>query len=196
MTKKEAQKVIESKYKELCETPSDINQLLPFLRQAAEWGCEHITEMGVRTVVSTWAFLAAQPKKMICYDISRYPNMDYCEKVAKAAGVDFTFHESDVLKVEIEPTDLLFIDTFHSAAQLERELSLHASKVRHMIAFHDTTTFWENAEPSYESAAKNGVNGTLGLKYAIEPFLEQNPEWEQVFRTEINNGLTIIQRMK
>ena len=47
-------------YNVLCNTPSDINEHMPTLYQFA-CTCSHITEMGVREVVSTWAFLNAKP---------------------------------------------------------------------------------------------------------------------------------------
>ena len=44
------------------ETITDIREhLLTLMFYAFE--CKHITEMGVRDVVSTWAFLAAKPNK-------------------------------------------------------------------------------------------------------------------------------------
>lgn len=189
-------KSLQEKYDELCATRSDINEHLPTLKQFAE-KCEHITEMGVRGVVSTYAFLMGGPKKLIGYDIGEYKGaVDECRQIARAAGLDWEFKLADVLKVEIEETDFLFIDTFHSMLQLQKELSLHAKKVRKYIGFHDTTTFWENSEPSYESASANKVNCKEGLKYAIEPFLAYNPEWRVVYRTEKNNGLMIIERCK
>ena len=52
--------MIENYYNNLVNTPSDINEHLPTLRKYAE-ECDHITEMGVRWIVSTYAFLAAKP---------------------------------------------------------------------------------------------------------------------------------------
>ena len=59
---------LENNYTIRCEQPSDINEHLPTLKKYAE-ECEHITEMGVRWVVSTFAFMAGLPKKLISYDI-------------------------------------------------------------------------------------------------------------------------------
>lgn len=184
---------IQEKYEEKVATPSDINQLLPFLKEYAE-KCETICEMGVRDPTSTYAFLAAKPKKIVSYDIGRYPTVDLVEELAKAEGLDFTFILADVLKVEIEEADMIFIDTFHSKLQLERELALHSHKAKKYIGFHDVATFWENAEGVYDSASANQVDGKEGLRYAIEPFLKNNPQWKEVFRTDINNGLLIIER--
>lgn len=70
-------KIIE-KYNNLCKTPSDIYKLLPYLHNYAK-KCKHITEMGVRTPTSTYAFLAAKPYKLISYDISRSTRVDEVE---------------------------------------------------------------------------------------------------------------------
>ena len=44
-----------------CNLVSDINEHLPTLKRYAE-DCDHITEMGVRWLVSTIAFMMGQPK--------------------------------------------------------------------------------------------------------------------------------------
>ena len=189
-------KTLQQKYDELCATRSDINEHLPKLKEYAE-KCDHITEMGVRGVVSTYAFLMGKPSKLIGYDIGEYKqNVDECKMIANSEALNWEFILADVLKVEIAETDFLFIDTFHTAEQLKRELKLHAGKVKKYIGFHDTTTFWEKGEPSYESVSDKGTNCGMGLKYALEPFLAYNPEWKVVYRTEKNNGLTIIERIK
>jgi hypothetical protein len=81
--------MIENKYNELVNTSSDINEHLPTLRRYAE-DCEHITEMGVRWVVSTYAFLVAQPKTLVSIDIQLPEtwgaNLKPIEEGAKAIG--------------------------------------------------------------------------------------------------------------
>lgn len=180
---------IKEKYELAKSTPSDINEHIEVLYGFA-LGCKHITEMGVRGVVSTWAFLHAKPEKLVSYDIAMHPNVKEAIHIAKNEGANFEFIENDVLKVDIDHTDFLFIDTFHSATQLERELKLHAGKVKKYIGFHDTFTYWEKGEAAYEGMGD--VNCGRGLKYALEPFLEANPEWKVVYRTNKNNGLTVI----
>lgn len=187
-------KTIQEKYEWAKNTTSDINEHIPVLKEYAD-KCEHVTEMGVRGVVSTYAFLNSNAKKVIGIDIVEHPNVLECQEIAENEGKDWTFICADVLKIEIEPTDFLFIDTFHTAAQLEKELALHADKVKKYIGFHDTTTFWLSGEyPANDLVASNQTNCGRGLKYAIEPFLEKHPEWKVVYRTEKNNGLLIIER--
>lgn len=170
------------------DTQSDINEHIPTIVKYAK-ECNHITEFGVRWVVSTWAFLGGYPYKMISYDkdhpsvygIDIQPLYD----ISKEIGVDFTFIQADVTTIEIEKTDLLFIDTWHVYDQMKKELELHASKVMKYIMFHDTTTF----EFIGESA------GHKGIWYAISEFLNENPNWVIHERFTNNNGLTILKRI-
>lgn len=167
------QEEIELKYNEAVETPSDINQHLPILRKYAE-ECEHITEMGVRGVVSTWAFLASKAKKVIAIDILDVAIPDV-EKLQFICAND--------LEIEIEPTDMLFIDTAHNASQCAQELKLHAKNVKKFLAFHDVGIFGEH-----------GDDGKEGLMYAINDFLANNKDWEIDYSTMVNNGLMVLCR--
>ena len=65
---------LEQIYYQKCNSPSDINEHLPTLKRYAD-ECEHITEMGVRWVVSTYAFLMSKPKKLVSIDIDPLKNM-------------------------------------------------------------------------------------------------------------------------
>lgn len=168
------QEEIQELYKKNCETPSDINELLPILKEYYD-RCEHITEMGVRGCISLSAALASNAKKVVAYDIMNV-SVPECDKLQ--------FICASTLEIEIKPTDMLFIDTAHYKEQLEKELNLHANKVNKFLAFHDIKTFWEN-----------GDNGGQGLKYAIEPFLENNTEWIVEYRTDANNGLLVLKRV-
>jgi hypothetical protein len=62
-------KTLEEIYNEKCaDIHSDIFEHLPTLKRYAK-ECEHITEMGVRWVVSTYALMMGKPKKLISIDI-------------------------------------------------------------------------------------------------------------------------------
>lgn len=164
---------LEEKYDELCRTPSDIYEHLPTLRKYAD-ECEHVTEMGVRGCVSLHAFLVSKAHKVVAYDIANVA-VPECSKL--------TFINSDVLTVDIEPTDFLFIDTLHTYDQLKSELIRHSSKVSRYLGMHDTTMFeW------------GGEDGGRGLEPAILEFLAANPEWSECYRSRANNGLTILSR--
>lgn len=142
--------------------------------------CGRITEMGVDGVNSTWAFLLSDPVSLTSIDIqnTKAPQiLNLAEQLANDNGIEFTFIQEDTLKVSIEPTDMLFIDTDHTYEQLKQELQLHADKVSTYIAFHDTIAY-----PS--------------MTRAITEFLEQNStEWEFKYESKESCGLMIIKRI-
>lgn len=180
--------LLEDLYKERCETPSDINEHLPVLKKYAE-ECEHITEMGVRWLVSTIGFLMGKPKKLMSYDIDPLENWGIKTEdiiaLAKENEVEFEFKIANTLNLEIVETDLLFLDTDHTYNQVKSELQLHGNKSRKYIVFHDTTSF-----------EFSGMNGdTIGLWPAIEEFMKDNPHWVICERFYNNNGLTILKRI-
>lgn len=176
--------------------PSDINEHLEAIKKYSQ-DCSHITEMGVRNVVSTWAFLSGNPKKYIGVDILPCP-IETAERLAKERGIDFSFIQADTLdpNFSIEPTDLLFIDTWHIYRQLSQELKIHGNKARKYIILHDTTAFGEQDEGHWEEYSKLvGQPGEKrGLWIAVMEFLEQNPHWRLLQRYTHNNGLTVLAR--
>lgn len=174
-------------YDEACHLPSDINELIPVLYDYA-CKCQSVTEFGVRGGVSTRAFFHANPKKLTCYDIRRDPNVVALFTDAKSEHKDWKFIEADVLSIEIDDTDMLFIDTFHCYEQLKEELSKHGRRAQKYIGFHDTHTFGWTPEQAY------GKYGTAGIMPAILEFLVWNPEWRIEYQTDRNNGLTVIAR--
>jgi hypothetical protein len=182
-------------YTHLCNTPSDINEYLPTLKKYSE-ECEHITEMGVRWIVSTYAFLAAKPNKLISIDI-KHPDsyggdLNKASNVAKENNIDFHFTLGDTLDINIEQTDLLFIDTWHAYDQLKKELNRHHSKVNKYIILHDTTLFAFKDEDTY--ASWGWVGSGRGIWPAVEEFLEENKEWTILERHTTDPGLTVLKK--
>lgn len=185
-------------YENECSKPSDINEHLPTLLKYAN-ECDHITEMGVRWVSSTWPLLLSNPKKMISYDIVKHPKINEVIELANENKLNYQFIESDVLKITIEETDLLFIDTLHTYNQLICELELHSDKSKKYIILHDTTSFGSVDEVIYSHASsdiKNLETKKQGLWTAVIDFLESDKgkNWEIHERHMNNNGLTILKR--
>jgi len=172
---------LEELYLGLAARPSDINEHMPVLREYAK-KANHVTEFGVRGGNSTIALISGRPRRMVSYDVIRFRNAGVIQQLA--SGTDYEFRRADVLLVEIEETDLLFIDTFHTFGQLTAELQRHAGKVKKSIMLHDTETFGRTGE--------DGSPG--GLMDAIEEFIKTSPEWSIERHFTNNNGLTILAR--
>jgi len=188
------QLLIRDNYQQACKTPSDINEHLEVLYDLAK-ECTHITEMGVRSVVSTWAFMYRNPSVLVGIDIHVHPNID----IALNAYPKWKFIQADTLKIDIEPTDLLFIDTLHIYSQLKKELFKHGYKAKKYIVLHDTTTYGTSDEPTDwqtpEIMENYQTENKKGLMPAVNEFLEFNKEWYIYRQYTNNNGLTILKRL-
>lgn len=207
-----ARGIIKSNYRRVIATQSDIWEHLPILRQYASRS-EKIAEMGVRDIVSTWAFIYGLIGKdnatLYSIDINTPPNIDKVLKYAQGAGVNMKFIKENSILVNLPPSgdlyavDLLFIDTWHIYGHLKRELNKHHNNVGKYIIMHDTTVDAIHGESIRcnmninEQAKMSGYpihEITRGLWPAILEFLEENVEWNLVHRYENCNGLTILQR--
>ena len=181
-------------YHDARRVPSDIYEHLDVLRTLAE-SVEHVTEFGVHDGTTTTAFLAAQPKRVVSYDINRDPNIDVLASVA--GKTSFEFNQRSTLAGPIEETDLLFIDDLHTYSQVSQELAMHAGSVRKYIAFHDVSTLGYHDEtgppwapPPPDPSAKQGIMP------AISEFLREHPEWRIVQLFGHNNGLMVLARVR
>jgi len=173
--------------------PADIWEHLPLLRQLAS-KCDHVTEFGVREGMgSTVAFLAAQPRALVSWDVNPYSivNQRIADLIWRAGRTDFQPRVGGTLQIVIEPTDLLFIDTLHTYAHLRAELERHCDpveqKVKKYLVFHDTATFGTKGEDGSEP----------GLRAAIRWYQKCHafPLWELIEDRENNNGLVVLRRI-
>ena len=153
----------------------DINEHLPYLAGLAL--DKTVVELGFRTGRSTSAFLFGGAKHVTVYD--KHPCKASALRFENLAPGGFEFIQADTLKVVIPPCDILFIDSYHSGEQLDKELRLHSRRCS-MVVLHDTTTF-----------AEVGEGNTKGLLWAVRKFVA-----ETAFRVRVafpnNNGLTVL----
>lgn len=172
-----------TEYLNACSTVSNINEHLPILHEFAS-KVSHVTEFGVSEGCSTRAFLNADVT-LRSYDLFHNPTAQVVFDIAKGQGKNVEYIMADVTKIEIEPTDLLFIDSWHTYAQLKTELELHSKKVKKYLMFHDTHTFGTKDE---------GEHTNIGLLAAIIEFVINNPQWKFILHKTNNNGLTVLER--
>lgn len=207
---------LKEKIELISKKPSDINEhILNMIDYAKD--CNHITEMGVRSIISTWAWmyglrdessgikyifhkLFKPTKKLVSYDL-QHPSkwgasIQDVYDTAEYYKINFEFHEKNVLDVDIDKTDLLFLDTWHSYKQLKSELSLHSDKARKYIIFHDTTSYAYKDERFYEKWGDEWKGEGIGIWKAIEEFLNSSKNWKLQKRYMHNNGLTVIKRIR
>jgi hypothetical protein len=172
----------EQLYQDACNQTTDINEHLPRLAELAS-ECSHVTELGVGHAMSTRGFLRHNVV-LHSYEYKPHDHIPPFFEQLREGGRDVTLHIADTRAVEIEPTDMLFVDSLHIYEQVQKELELHAGKVRKYIGFHDTTTF-----------AEHGEFGGRGIWPAVQEFIDSHPEWQMIERRTNNNGLTILKRV-
>jgi cephalosporin hydroxylase len=186
-------KTLDDYYLEVCNNPSDIYEHMPILSSLSEQ-CSSVVEIGVRSMVSSWAFLHGLSKstgtfrEITCVDIV-HPNSygadvryaDFSEECSRL-GIVFEFKKDSSLTMLPISCDLLFIDTVHNYEFLSVELSRHGPFAKKFIAMHDT-----------EICKTIGHDHGGGMWKAVEEFLSEYPfEIFQHFTN--NNGLTILRR--
>lgn len=199
--------IITKNFFEKCYSISDIHEHLPTLYKYGT-DCVHITECGVRNVVSSYAFARSilnKPNgKLVQVDLESNDNIVKFGNECKEEGINCVFYNQSDLECPMEPTDLLFIDTWHIYGHLKRELQRWHEYVRKYIIMHDTTVDeWEGETirckwDPFQQSQQTGIpvkEITLGLWPAIEEFLQNHPEWKIKERFTNNNGLTILYRV-
>tara|TARA_B110000977_G_scaffold100332_1_gene131666 strand:- start:2021 stop:2599 length:579 start_codon:yes stop_codon:yes gene_type:complete len=186
---------IEGEYKKVKNTFSDINEHIELLYTLG-MECDKICEMGVRDGASTRAFLNTNAS-LRSYDIELNQEVVMLFNRAKQVGKDVTYEKANVLNIDIDQCDLLFIDTWHSGSQLKRELKIHGNKANKYLIFHDTQTYGcRDEKENWRDFADKRPMPNEGLIAPIINFVIENPEWKfKEFRTN-NNGLTVLERTK
>ena len=198
-------------YTDVNSTPSDINEHIATLyRYATE--CERITECAARPAISTWAFLKGlidgghENKEFTLVYTSYYPNIEVAKHAAIQCGLNAKFIKGNDLMVELERTDLLFIDSWHVYGHMKRELEKLAPLTQKYIIMHDTTIdayYGESIRVGWNIKQQSIDSGipvdeiAKGIWPAIEEFLAVNADqWTLHERYVNNNGLTILKRIK
>lgn len=200
---------INSKYNELCNRSSDINEHLPTLYKYAR-ECETVFETGVRGCISSWALTKGllengkESRSLFMNDISPC-NISELLNATKDLPIKMDYKWMNNLQLDLPyRVDMTFIDTWHIYGQLKRELEKFSKVTNKYIAMHDTTVDeihgetirckWNAVQQSKESGYPvEEIN--CGLQKAIDEFLAAHPEWTLDVRYRNNNGLTILRRV-
>ena len=131
---------LEAEYERLAAEPSDINQHLPtFVDLVDELNATHVIELGTRTGVSTvawlWALTGTQGR-LTSIDIDEQPDIDRHDHWTFIQGDDL---DPDIV-AQLEPADIVFIDTSHHYDQTLRELNVYRWLVKPggVIVLHDS----------------------------------------------------------
>lgn len=191
-----------------CNRYSDIFEHLPTLEALAR-SCNSIIELGVRKVVSSWAFahglLYAQgEKKLLMNDIVDC-DIEMLKTECTKCGIDVKFVACNDLDLEVDGMyDMTFIDTWHVYGQLKRELAKFSLVTRKYIVLHDTVVDGELGETireGWDYVKQSKETGfpveeiCKGLMPAVNEFVDGS-DWVIDQHYTNNNGLTVLKKYK
>ena len=195
---------LRKKYELSRDTPSDINEHINTLCCLAK-ECSSVVELGVRSMVSSWGILqglserTSAPRSYLGVDLALPPveKIRAAKRLAQGNGITFNLCQANDMDIDIEPTEMLFIDSLHTYCHLTYELEKFSPKISKYIAMHDTS--WGNIDdPAYQGDFSEYPleydRIKRGLWLAIEDFLKRHPEWVLYARYLNNYGLTILKR--
>ena len=140
-------------------------------------GLDSITEFGHYQGCSTAVWLKCLPKKLISIDYATYLPQEEYKAIARELDIDFRIIIEDDLKVDIDETDLLFIDTMHTEDHTYLELKKHSNKVKKYIAFHDV-----NPE---KFTTQKGIDRWLS---------EESTKWEKIYHDVDDCGFLVLKK--
>jgi len=160
---KDSENQLEQNYIAVCNKQNDLTPYCPLLDHMAAH-VSSVVEMGIGPLNlglnSTWGLLhglhrseSTKPKKYVAIDYPQHiPNNPLnthifdAQQLAEDLGINFSFIEANSVEVNIEETDLLFIDTDHRYQHLMQELVMHSPNVKKYIIMHDTSGFYGHKE--------------------------------------------------
>jgi hypothetical protein len=162
------------------------NQLLAFVRYASR--VRHVTILGAGNGLSLLAAMAAKPEFVRLYDPVLQDTQQYRE-VCASENINFAFNVCDLNSAEIEPTDLLYIDT-HSEGNIKyTELKKYQSSVSRYMLVNNTYTHAHDAVTGIELS--NGIQ-PCGVIHGINSFISECPNWHILEHLYYDPGLTVL----
>lgn len=196
---------LEFKYFVHSSQGSDIYEHLPILAEISQ-ECESVTEIGVRSAVSTWGILKGladspfEKKQYLGIDLDVPYCLDALQALSEDNQIQYEFLQANDMTIDIPETDFLFIDSLHTYCHLTYELEKFSSKARKYIAMHDTSPPWENQDDNtyhgnYSEYPSHFDKTKRGLWPAVVDFLEKHPEWKIKERRTNCHGFTILERV-
>lgn len=187
---------LEALYLQHCNAGTAISAHLPRLRALSEH-CEVAVEFGVKRAASSTALLLGADR-VVSYDVIETQE---ARELKQLVGDRWDYRIESSRTADVPECDLLFVDSLHTFEQVRAELA-HAGKVRHLLVFHDVSTFGEvgaMGETGRQSwtyvAGKGSVPpGHYGIRPAIDELMIADPAWKIIERRVDSHGLLVLER--
>ena len=145
--------------------------------QSTFGGIKTVTEFGPFEGCSTSAWISLRPEKFVTVDRGITLDVDLYKQAAEEVGVNFEFILGNDIEIDIEPCELLFIDTMHTEDHTYEELQRHADKISKYLVFHDVN-------PARFDTLK-GIN----------KWWKDHPEWNLKYQDFQDCGFMVLEKI-
>ncbi len=173
---------LEKWYSVAASQPSDFHEHVGTLKDLAA-NCESATELSAWMKPADIAIAAGLPDTGRFTSVCRRSKPQW-KKMGEFLGTRFTGTVAEPNAAQIEPTDLLFVDTEHTADALYPILEANHGKVGKYIVVHCTEIYGESGD----------ADGRPGVLHALRKFCKDHPEWVIKRRDGNNYGLVVLSR--
>jgi len=181
---------LEQRFQRLANTPSDINEHLPKLKELAS-KCKSVCEFGTRDGVSTTALLAGKPAKVVTYDTNPSVINEALRRL-KPEGTELFYKAGPQFNTatmpQIESCEMLLIDSLNTQEHVRNELTRHSESVSRWIVLHDCS-------PPFANMDEGGGPGK-GVLAGIADW-RQTPDGKRfklAYENKANHGLQVWER--
>jgi hypothetical protein len=152
---------------------------------------DHATEMGGLTGKTTNALIVAGTKTIRSYDRNDVKGDDLIAQ-GQELGLDVALiPNTDTMTVEIQPTELLLINTPFEGNFRFAELTKHHGKVSRFILLPRTSEF---ALQAHSSVTLTNDVKPIGLSFGINAFIQEHDEWFIREHWVEDKGFTVLER--
>lgn len=151
----------------------------------------------VRVVTEWGTFQGCSAAAMAVCDIDRLWTYDIKDDNTSTKGViekyipsklDFKYKIGDTRKGEETDVDFTFLDNVHNGTWVYEELKIHAPRVKHYMAIHDTHI--ENLSMIEPLDSKKDI-----VWHGVTKFLKENKDWKLYKHVMEGSGIAVIQRI-
>jgi len=152
----------------------------------------------VRVVTEWGTYQAASTAAMALCDIDllwTYDTLDHCKSAREVikkyipSKLDFKYKIGDTRKGEEIDVDFTFLDNVHHGSWVYEELKIHAPRVKHYMAVHDTLLESRGMPEPLDS--KKDI-----VWHGVSRFLKENKDWKLYKHVMEGSGIAVVQRIQ
>ena len=173
---------LETWAKSAASRPSDFHEHVPTLQELAA-KCTSATELSLWMKPADAAMAYGLGATGAFTSVCPHPKPQWAE-LTRLMGARFTGTATDPASAPVAPTDLLFIDTDHTAGALMPLLEAHHERVARYLVVHCTVTFGEVGDKP----------DAPGVMHALRAFCLKHPEWVVKRHDRNNHGLMVLSK--